>query len=105
MRPVQRSVTFRSPQAAILRAGQAAPFELSRDTGSPRAPQAGATSTESAQRRKENTQNKPYLHPKPAAPRLDEGRQLPQHPHRTESGTAPSPSAARFQTGCPGTVV
>lgn len=104
MRPLQRSMTFRSPPAAILRAEQAAHFEFPRDTGSPSAPQAGAASAESAQGRKENTQNKPYLHPKSTAPHLHEGTRLPQRPHHTESGTAPSPSAARFQAGCPGTV-
>lgn len=103
MRPVQRAVTFRSPRAAIPRAGRAAHFELPRDTGSPSAPHAGATSTESTQGRKENTQNKPYLHPKSAAPRPDEGTRLPQRPRHAESGTAPSPSAARFRAGCPGT--
>lgn len=80
MRPFQRSVTFRSPRAAPPRAGHAGHFELPRDTGSPGAPRDGATGTESAQGRKENTQNKPYLHPKSAAPHLEEGTRVPRCP-------------------------
>lgn len=96
---------LQEPTGSNPKGGQAAHFELPRDVNSPSAPQAMVTSTASAQAKQENTQNKPYLHPKSTAPHLDEGMQLLQHPCHTESGTAPSPSAARFRAGCPGTAV
>lgn len=66
--------------------------KLPRDTDSTGAPCASATGTKSSHGREENTQNKPYVHPKPTTPHLDEGTWLPRCPS--------SPSAVRFWGGC-----